>query len=194
MKNVILVFAIMFASSFGYSQSIKENSNLDSNDIRYMFEILGVNCFKFELDEQLIGKPFQIIVKNYVEGKLVGEPVIFNFSNVSENVNEIKLFTEKKAENRESLQIKILNQSWVFDNMDIKYNRQDYKWLTLLNDDLKIDFGIEIPLITFTDAPRATDDPNFRVFCALPQVANQYEDWYSVLSVKQFYIFFIKFS
>ena len=194
LKKLLLFICVIVFSNTMMSQTIAEVQSIDLDDARDMFELLGINSFKYDFSEELKSKTFKIIIKEYSDGELVKEPIIFEFQNENENIETLKVLTEKITDTVEGVHFKIPNHIWTIKSLNLKYDRRDYKWVSLMSESSPIEFGKDTPFLTYTDSPKASNDPSINVFCVLPQLADQYVQWNKALSVRHFYIFFIRFE
>ncbi len=193
MKKSLLLLIVIFISSFSIAQKINVEYNIKDQDIKDILEVLGVQTLKFEFPKEVKGRSFKIIIKEYHEGDLISSSETLYFDRISKDDEGLKAIMHNKTDSTESLSLrsKFINANEVF---KLRYNRSKYDWTSLIDSDSEVDLNSEIPFLTFTYQPTTKDNPNHWIFCALPKLARDYKNWHSLVSVKHFFIFFIKFD
>jgi len=203
MKKIIIISALTILTFQMNAQSINFSYNYDSSDVQDAFTLLGIQNFKYQMPSEFKGYYFDLIIKEYFEGKEISST---SQSNRFKNMKQV-LYWEK-AKNEYVLKIQSLKQNDSIEKFNarmpgiglrglelkLKLPRNNYDWATLTNDTSKVSVNSELPILTFSSLPSNSKRPNIAVFCELANSSqeNKYLDWYSKFKIKHCFIIFIK--
>ena len=193
MKRHILLLASIVLASLLYGQKINVDYDLNNDDIKEMLSVMGIECFKFELPEDLQNRKLKVIVKEYHNGELIEVKDTTHIEDVYEDQASIKAIMCKKTDSTESILLRVPPNAMHYD-FSLKYDRDMYGWADLIDEGKDFETNAEIPFLTYTYAPTTADNPNYQVFCVLSQVATEYEKWHDLLNVKHFFVVILKFE
>ncbi len=195
MKKILFAVAVVFLSNLLYAQKIEVDYDIDVEDVIEMFEAIGVENLKFKFPEELQEKRFRFIVKEYLKGELISSDTgnyLDDFNKSSTYILQAIMF--KETDTTENVKFIFPPMYYNLGPYKLKYDRKRYGWASLIDSKTDLKDTLEIPFLTYTYEPTPKQDPNYRIFCALPQVSYDYKDRYKLFSVKHSYIFILKFD
>lgn len=159
-----------------------------------MFKTLGVQSLKINIPKEFLNRKFRILVKEYWEGEVLSVDSGFLSDEFIEGSDLLTVIMYKENDSTERVRFIYPPIFASFGPYHLKFDRIRYGWASLISENSGTDLKNDIPFLTFTYEPTPKENPNYSVFCILPEMANQVDKWYSVLSVKHSYVFIFHFE
>lgn len=203
MKKIKFCIVLFLTCGFLNAQQIKFSYQYDENDVQDAFNLLGVQNFKFNMPTAFRDCYFDLIIKEYFEGKEIS---VTKQSDRFKNMKQVLLWSKDKEEYVLKIQSLKSNDTTEKFNarmpaiglrgieLKLKYPRSGYDWAVLTNDTNQNKTQIEIPVLTFSTTPSNARRPNTAVYCELANATqnSQYLNWFETFKIKHCYIIFIK--
>lgn len=185
------------------AQDIVFTNDYDKSDIQDAFTLMSIHNFKYKMPEEFKGYYFDLIIKEYYEGKEIS---IVSQSKRFENMRHVLLWNKETPEY--TLKLQSINKNDSIEKFNVrlptvglrgrelkmKLPRNEYGWETLINEKTKLIADTEIPILTFSSMPQNEARPNVAVYCELADKAGDYKEWYTKFKVKHCYILLVKVS
>ena len=203
MKRPITIFLMTILALRVQCQEIKFLYDYDKSDIRDAFTLLGVSNFKYQMPSEFRGCYFDLIIKEYYEGKEIS-----SVSQAKKLISSRQVLLWKKETEEYILKIQSAKLNDTVETFNarmpgiglrgrkliLKLPRHEYGWETLINDSTKLILDTEIPILTFASDPSNESRPNIAVYCELSGSAQEYKykDWYDKFKVKHYFVLLVK--
>jgi hypothetical protein len=208
-ENISLKFfmkrAICFLFSLLYfplsSQEVEFSYDYDKSDIQDAFTLLGIRNFKYQMPAEFKGYYFDLIIKEYYEGKEINSiSQAKRFENMrqvlqwkKENPEYIlKIQTKKISDSIETFNARMPGIGLRGRELKLKFPWQEYDWETLINEKTKLNSDIETPILTYSTQPINDSRPNVAVYCELSPDKNNYKGWYEKFQMKHYFVLCVK--
>ena len=200
MKKIILL--LLTTVTLGLkSQDVVFASDYDKSDLQDAFTLLGVSNFKYKMPADFKGFYFDLIIKEYYDGKEVSS---VSQAKRFETMRHVLQWKKENAEYTLKIQSTKLNDTIETFNarmpgiglrgreLKLKLPRKEYGWETLINEKTKLTADIETPILTFATQPSNDARPNTAVYCELSTDGNNYKEWYNKYKLKHYYVICVK--
>lgn len=183
------------------SQGVIFASDYDKADLQDAFALLGVSNFKYKMPADFKGDYFDLIIKEYYDGKEISS---VSQAKRFETMRQVLQWKKENAEYTLKIQSTKLNDTVEIFNarmpgiglrgreLKLKLPRKEYGWETLINEKTKLIADVETPILTFATQPSNDARPNTAVYCELSADGNNYKDWYNKYKLKHYFVIFVK--
>lgn len=203
MKKAILLSILLNLCYFTHAQKIKFSQEYNDADIQDAFTLLGVQNFKFTMPTEFKACYFDLIVKEYFEGKEINitsqfdrlkkmKQVLFWSKEKEEYVLKVQSIKHNDSIEKFNVRMPAIGLRGI--ELKLKSPRSNYDWAALTNDTTVFSTEKGIPILTFSSTPSNARRPNTAVYCELANSSQdqQYLNWYNTFKIKHCYIIFIK--
>lgn len=195
-------FVFLFALTIQLrSQEIQFTYDYDKSDIQDAFTLLGVSNFKYRMPVAFKGSYFDLIIKEYYEGKEIAS---VSQAKRFENMRRVLQWKKESPEYVLKIQSIKANDSIETFNarmpgvglrgreLKLKLPRNEYSWETLINEKTKLTPDTEIPILTYSSEPSNHERSNTAVYCELSTDGNNYKEWYNKYKIKHYFVLCVK--
>lgn len=183
------------------SQEIQFSYDYDKSDIQDAFRLLGIYNFKYQMPAEYKGFYFDLIIKEYYEGKEIASvSQAKRFENMRHVLmwdKTIPIYTMKIQCNKASDSLEIFNARMPqiglkARELKLKFPRREYGWETLIDKKTKLLADTETPILTYATEPVNDSRPNVAVYCELSPDVNNYKEWYEKFKMKHYFVLCVK--
>ncbi len=200
MKKIIFLLLTIVTHSIK-AQDIVFKSDYNQSDLNDAFTLLGVHNFKYQMPVEFKGFYFDLIIKEYYEGKEIAS---LSQAKRFETMRQVLLWKKENADYTLKIQATKLNDTIEIFNarmpgiglrgreLKLKLPRHEYSWETLINEKTQLTEDLEIPILTFATQPSNDARPNTAVYCELSADGNNYKSWNNKYKLKHYYVICIK--